>query len=265
MTKGVLSIGVVAALLVGVWFGWSAWQDRAREAAYRDGLALVEEERFEDALALAKAYAEDSDPDFDHLMAEILLAAPPPLEDEERGLELQRRAAEAGQHRAGVKLARRLLDGEPSREAFDQAFGYLTAAADCGMPDAHFQLGWLYVESDFLERDLEAALKHFEFAAWSGVDPALWNAGTIPFYLYEDGPEMPLDVTVRAIAWRLVSARFGNQEGLAFEDRLSGGTYGENEDDLEVVRAARSEADRVESLISLASQLRCGFISPDPW
>lgn len=256
MTKGLISLGAVAVLMIGGWFAWHAWQDRAREAAYHDGLALIEEERYEDALALAEPYADSGDPDFDHLMAEILLAAPEPLGDEDRGIALQRRAADAGQHRAGAKLARRLLEGAPSQEDFDRAFGYLTAAAECGMPDAHFQLGWLYVKSDYLERDLDFALKHSEIAAWSGYPEAQWNVSVLIIIRYENTEDIPDSEGIRAFAWRFASAQFGVPQGRRYLDRAeSEGWF----DESTFFREAREEGSYLIDQIDPWGPFLCGF------
>lgn len=258
MTKGLVFLGAGVVLMVGGWFGWTAWQDHARETAYRDGLALVEEERFAEAMALAETQADSGHPDFDHLTAEILLAAPPPLGDGARGLDLQRRAAEAGQHRAAVKLARRLLEGAPSQEDFDRAFGYLTAAADCGMPEAHFYLGWLYAKSEHLETDLEKALDHSQIAAWSGHPEAQWNASVFFLIRYENSDDVPDSEGIQAFAWRFVSAHFGAPQGQEYLSRAeSDGWFEESS----FFRDAREEGKRLIVRIDPWDPLLCGFSS----
>jgi TPR repeat protein len=259
MTKASIALaGLIAAGIVG-WLGWAAWQDHARETVYLDGLALVDEGRYEEALALATPYAESGDPNFDHLMAEILLAAPEPLGDDQRGLDFQRRAAEAGQHRAGARLARRILANDPSRDEFDVAYRYLTAAADCGMPDAHFQLGMVTMRSDYIEPDLLAAFYLFSVAAYSGEPTAQWNAGSAALLLFHERGEKDEVLLIHALAWRLAAAESGNPRALEYLDELN---QEEGAEDDKFFQQAKLEAAKLLDLVNSFDRFQCGFVSP---
>jgi TPR repeat protein len=128
-------------------------------ADYHAGLRAVDEERWDDAQALADRYADTDDPDFLHLQAQISLYGPEPIFDEAEGLARQRRAAEAGHHRAAYFLAEYLyLEWDSAATAPDdtatEIFSNALFAAQCGMPGAHMILGLLYSRGVGVEKNL---------------------------------------------------------------------------------------------------------------
>jgi TPR repeat protein len=261
MKKGFIALLILLAAGIAGWVGWTTWQDHARETAYREGLALVDEGRFEDALALAEPHAESGDPNIDHLLAEVLLSGPEPLRDETRGLELQRRAADAGQHRAGVKLARTLLKASQEPASVMSAIAYLEAAADCGMPEAHYALSAVLGDEQFGNLDLRRALDHADIAAWAGHPGAQWNAAYLIAVRRDLEGSLTDDELSYMYEWLLVAEKSGVAEARLVLNEAANDERNNFDNIFDVFEEG---VGRREEMIVSADPYSCGFIPPSP-
>jgi len=80
--------------------------------------------------------------------------------------------------KANDPVAMRELGAERYNEGdYDGAFEYLTKAAELEDADAHYQLGWMYMEGKGVEKDEEKAVYHYEIAAIGGHPTARYNLG----------------------------------------------------------------------------------------
>jgi TPR repeat protein len=184
-------------------------------ADYHAGLRAVDEERWDDAQALAVRYAETDDPNFLHLQAQIHLYGPEQLFDEAEGLSRQRRAAEAGHHRAAYFLAEYLYFQAPEEsnkrvEFLAEVAQNAAYAAECGMPDALYLSGILYAEGTGVEKSNIAALTLFEAAAVGGHIGAQVNAAYIAALLAEQGASLDMEFAYRSITWTYIASSNGN-------------------------------------------------------
>ena len=206
MILGLGLLVVLAASVGGVWYG----RERERQASYEAGLTALAEDRYADALTLAGAYPDD--PDHDHLAAQVYLSDDRAFRDAEKGLALQRAAAEAGQMRAAYFLARYLLDHDPDETQRQDALRYLTEAAECGMPAANLDLGVLFTFGENVEKDYRKARGFFEKAAMSG----LLQAQKGLTYVYGKTAQTMSDADGRQFVvremyvWAFVAANFGD-------------------------------------------------------
>jgi TPR repeat protein len=85
---------------------------------------------------------------------------------------------------------------------YDNAFEYLTKAAELGDAAAHFKLGWMYENGEGVEKDEEKAVYHYETAAIGGHPDARHNLGE---YEEENGN------TERAVKHFIIAANLGDE------------------------------------------------------
>lgn len=88
-------------------------------------------------------------------------------------------------------------------EFISEAIEFLHAAAAEGIPDAQYNLGFLYRTGDWVQKDLDVALRWLEASAQTGhVRAKLWSGITYldKYYAIDAGPEADQLLT-RAEAW----------------------------------------------------------------
>jgi TPR repeat protein len=255
MTKGSISLVVLIAVAALGWVGWTAWQDHARETAYREGLALVDEGRFKEALALAEPHAESGDPNIDHLLAQVYLNAPKPLNDESRGVMLQRRAMEAGQSRATYFLARLLLSSDP---ASDEGRRLLSRLVECKMPRALLLRAKTMARESPDREKLGEALDMVRIAALTGLAEAQWGVYVVGSMIGRLDGFKDQNLLVESAAWLVVAARNGHEAAGAhlgeMNEMLETASSGEQ---MDISVQIDTMIDRQTKLIDPAAEFMC--------
>ena len=263
MILGLGLLVVLAASVGGVWYG----RERERQASYEAGLTALAEDRYADALTLAGAYPDD--PDHDHLAAQVYLSDDGAFHDAEKGLALQRAAAEAGQMRAAYFLASYLLTHDPDETQQQDALRYLTEAAECGMPDANWAMGDLYFGGKIVPQEMEKAREYYEVAAWTGIAEAQYRlALTIAaIALLEDEKykgESIEELEYEAMVWLYIAKENGmpNISEFFTQLQIDWGSPLWNKVGKDVMEFYESEAARREKKITLRNRLACKPIIP---
>ena len=260
---------VLAASVGGVWYG----RERERQASYEAGLTALAEDRYADALILAGAYPDD--PDHDHVAAQVYLSDDRAFRDAEKGLALQRAAAEAGQMRAAYFLARYLLDHDPDETQRQDILRYLTEAAECGMPMANWMLARYWVEQsrssgvENLNVPLPDRMELYKNAAWAGIPGAQSDLARNYLKRMPDPDEQPeawMEQSITGFTWFYIASWGGERpiqdmlEEIENDDRIKN-----SPSDRAVFEFAKDQAIRWQKKILPTDLLRCGFSPPYPY
>ena len=130
---------------------------------------------------------------------------PMPTEGSQLVSMVQRRV-DAGDPAAIYFLGGKYLDGDDGLEKdVTKAIELLERAAELGVQDAHYSLGYLYDEGTYVEEDTAKAMLHWEAAAVKGEVMARCNLGLVE---YEAGN---YDLALQH--W-MIAAKLGRQDSL---------------------------------------------------
>jgi TPR repeat protein len=88
---------------------------------------------------------------------------------------------------------------------YGAAFEYYTKAAELRNAEAHYRLGYMYMEGEGLEKDEDKAIYHYEKAAIDGHPVARYNLG-----LHEDYT----DRLERAAKHYIIAAKLGDDDAM---------------------------------------------------
>lgn len=117
------------------------------------------------------------------------------------------KSAKLGNTFACYSLAKLILAEEnPSREEIKRAIEYLKQASENGNQFAQYSLGKVYLNGNFIEKDIYKAVELFELSSEQGDEYAAYQLGK----LYLKGEDIPKDIP-SSVKWLLLSAEKGNQ------------------------------------------------------
>ncbi len=214
------------------WLGKVALLERAGELANQGNLVarvalcgayLDEDSPFHDprvGAVLARdvarelqEWADQGDPEAQCYLADFYDEGWGVAQDEERAVDLMRRAADAGLAKAQVDLCRRYLYGEGVEEDPDEAERYLDLVLSSLDPEACFAVAFAYGDPylSIRVKDKQKALHAYEMAAQYGHA----FSASILEDLYRKGEQVPQD-TAKADSWRRKAAELG-WSGAAYE------------------------------------------------
>lgn len=139
--------------------------------------------------------------------------------DEKEAYRLLRRAAQSRMPEAIVEWTRMLLRGMDPYVQPTQAAEILLAVHknDPDTPNLNFYLGYVYESGIGVKKDLGKALKFYSAGVIDGDARAMNNLAT----MYEEGIGVATD-RKRALELYALSAKLGNEDGIANYARLSG-------------------------------------------
>ncbi|WP_313232613.1 MobP3 family relaxase [Tissierella praeacuta] len=119
------------------------------------------------------------------------------------------KSAKLGNTFACYSLAKLILAEEnPEQEEVKKAIEYLKQASASGNQHAQYSLGKVYLNGNFIEKDIYGAVELFRLSAEEGNEYAAYQLGK----LYLKGEEITKDIS-SAIKWIHLSSEKGNQYG----------------------------------------------------
>ncbi|GBR35294.1 hypothetical protein GCM10007870_19930 [Gluconobacter kondonii] len=162
---------------------------------------------YEGALRWAEKAVDGGDPDGMAMMAHLLMQGPDSLRDSERGRELYRRAAEAGNVQGLYGYGLDLLGSAQNAAGRERGLSYIRKAAQGGLADAELTLGTVLEYEG--GKDAQA-FDHFMKAAEEGRPAAQMKVGVA----YYQGRGVERDVS-KAETWLRKAAQGGEVEAIA--------------------------------------------------
>ncbi len=138
-------------------------------------------------------------------------------EEEAFGLSRYRKAAEKGVAEAQYNLGFMYGEGEGVPQNFAEAVKWYRKAAEQGMAGAQFSLGLMYRNGQGVPRDYARAAKWYRKAAEQGFTIAQYSLGL----MYYDGEGVPQDDAQAHMWYNLAASRFspGENRDQAVKDR----------------------------------------------
>lgn len=119
------------------------------------------------------------------------------------------KSAKLGNAFACYSLAQLILAEEnPTWEEINKAIEYLREASEGGNQFAQYALGKVYLNGNFVEKDIYKAIGMFELSSGQGNEYAAYQLGK----LYLKGEDIAKDI-LSAIKWLQLSSEKGNQYG----------------------------------------------------
>ena len=102
------------------------------------------------------------------------------------------------------KLAMVYLNGDGVERDYQQAFKWLTQAANLGHPESQYNLGWMYADGNGVSQNYKEAVRLFRLATEKGQLKAQYYLGL----MYADGTGVTQDF-VYAYMWWIIAASNG--------------------------------------------------------
>ncbi len=155
-----------------------------------------------------------SDPALVVEIARTFLAANGPVGSPERGIEILRTAADAGNAAAAAELANAYSKGSAVAPDPAEAMRWYRRAADLGDAHARLVLGHLYLAGDGVPRDKARAIELYREAAEAGVAQAMTALGDL--YAIGDGVPQDPDAAAR---WYAAAAEPASTNRAVPDDR----------------------------------------------
>jgi TPR repeat protein len=119
------------------------------------------------------------------------------------------KSAKLGNTFACYLLAKLILAEEnPTKDEINKAIEYLREASEGGNQFAQYSLGKVYLNGNFVEKDIYKAVELFKLSSEQGNEYAAYQLGK----LYLKGEDIAKDI-LSSMKWLLLSAEKGNQYG----------------------------------------------------
>jgi tetratricopeptide (TPR) repeat protein len=134
---------------------------------------------------------------------------------------------------------------------YDKAFEYYTKAAESRYPEAHYRLGYMYMEGEGPAKDKDKAIYHYEKAAIDGHPVARFNLGCHE----EDNGRLE-----RAVKHYIIAAKLGEEDAMKYLLSLYKDGYITKEEYEATLRSHQAAIDATKSAQRDAAEAS-GFFS----
>jgi len=218
-------------------------------------LAAIEEERYQEAAALAISLAEQGDAAGESIMGWLYESGKGVAQNDREAVQWYRKAADNGVGSSQLSLAKMYYEGRGVQKDLTKALDWFRAAAEQGDTDAQVWIGDMYQEGLGVEKNDAEALKWYRKAALRGDA----YGQILLASAYANGIGTPTDYQ-EAVKWMRMAARQGDETAQFFLAMAYERGEGVARDDHEAVYWFEKAAEQSEpdAMYGLAEMIALG-------